>query len=167
MLKVFRFSTEILCDSCVLLLKALSCDIVELLCLILFFLSACNNFPFPAFVTMICWTSIEVLLNLVAPLDSAMPSLDFEQIEIFWTSEFDSVSILFYSLNVTRTIPQMQFPYLIWVFFLLNLSNSINGLWLWFHEHWTFSSYGLLIFSRRLSKSWCSLALHVLSFEFE
>ena len=35
-------------------------------------------FPFRAFVTMIYWTSTEVLLNLVAPLDSAVPSLDFE-----------------------------------------------------------------------------------------
>ena len=41
------------------------------------------NFPFSAFVTMIYWTSTEVLLNLVAPLNSAVPSLDFEQINIF------------------------------------------------------------------------------------
>ena len=53
------------------------------------------NFPFRAFVTMIYWTSTEVLLNLVAPLDSAVPSLDFEQINVFWTSGFDSVSIVF------------------------------------------------------------------------
>ena len=44
---------------------------------------ACNNFPIRAFVTMIYWTSTEVLLNLVAPLDSAVPSLDFEQINVF------------------------------------------------------------------------------------
>ena len=43
----------------------------------------CNNFPFHAFVTMIYWTSREVLLNLVVPLDSAVPSLDFEQINAF------------------------------------------------------------------------------------
>ena len=40
--------------------------------LILFLMFACNNFPFCAFVTMIYWTSTEVLLNLVAPLDSAL-----------------------------------------------------------------------------------------------
>ena len=44
---------------------------------------ACSNFPFRAFVTMIYWTSTEVLLILAAPLDSAVPSLDFEQINIF------------------------------------------------------------------------------------
>ena len=43
-------------------------------------MSGCNNFPSRAFVTMIYYTSTEVLLNLVAPLDSAVPSLDFEQI---------------------------------------------------------------------------------------
>ena len=46
-------------------------------------MSNCNNFPFRAFVTMVYWTLTEVLLNLVAPLDSAVPSLDFEQINVF------------------------------------------------------------------------------------
>ena len=53
------------------------------LCLILLFMFICSNFLFRAFVTMIYWTSTEVLLNLVAPLDSPVPSLDFEQINIF------------------------------------------------------------------------------------
>ena len=53
---------------------------------------------------MIYWTSTEVLLNLVAPLDSAVPSLDFEQINVFWTSGFDSVSIVFNSLSVSRCL---------------------------------------------------------------
>ena len=48
-----------------------------------------------------CWTSTEVLWNLVAPLDSAMPSLDFEQVNVFRTSGFDSVSIVFDSLSVS------------------------------------------------------------------
>ena len=39
-------------------------------------------FLFCTFVTMICLTSAEVL-NLVARLDSAVLSLDFEQINIF------------------------------------------------------------------------------------
>ena len=53
------------------------------LCLILFLMFAFNNFPFRAFVTIIYWTSAEELLNLVAPLDSAMSSLNFEQINVF------------------------------------------------------------------------------------
>ena len=78
-------------------------------CLILFLVFPCNNFLFCAFVTMIHWTSTEVLLNLVAPLDSAVPSLDFEQINVFWTSDFDSVSIVFDSLSVSRSFPELYF----------------------------------------------------------
>ena len=63
-------------------------------CLILFLMFTCNNFPFRAIVTMIYWTSTEVSANLVTPLDSAVHSLNFEQINVFWTSGFDSVSIL-------------------------------------------------------------------------
>ena len=50
-----------------------------------FFMSefACNNFPFRAFVTMIYWASTGVLLNLITPLHSAVPFLDFEQINVF------------------------------------------------------------------------------------
>ena len=73
-------------------------------CLILFLMFVCNNFPFRAFVTMIYWTSTEVLLNLVPPLNSAVPFLDFEQIIVFWTSGFDSVSIAFDSLSVSREV---------------------------------------------------------------
>ena len=51
-------------------------------CLILFLMFDCNNFPFRAFVTMIYWTSTEVLLDLVGPLNSVVPSLDFEQINV-------------------------------------------------------------------------------------
>ena len=79
-LKVFKFDTGILRDSCAVpLLKTLSRlpQSVAFLCLILFLMFACNYFPFRTFVTMICWTLTEVLLNLVAPLDSAVPSLDF------------------------------------------------------------------------------------------
>ena len=60
-----------------------------------------NNYPFRAFVTMIYWTSTEMLLNLVAPLDSAVPSFYLEQINIFLTSGFDPVIIVFDSLNVS------------------------------------------------------------------
>ena len=79
-LKVFKFDTGILRDSCAVpLLKTLSRlpQSIAFLCLILFLMFACNNYPFRAFVTMIYWTSTEVLLNLVAPLDSAVPSFDF------------------------------------------------------------------------------------------
>ena len=104
LLKVFRFDTGILCDSCaVLLLKTLSWPPQS----VAFY----AWFPFCAFVTMICWTSTEVLLNLVPHLDSAVLSLDFEQINIFWTSGFDSVSILFDSLSVSRRIPELHFSY--------------------------------------------------------
>ena len=106
LLKVFRFDTWIFHDSCaVLLLKTLNwlpqylfmSDFASHVCLLYFL--------FCTFVTIICWTSTEALLNLVPPLDSAVLSLDFEQINIFWTSSFDSISILFNSLSVSRRIP--------------------------------------------------------------
>ena len=87
LLKVFKFDTGIIRDSCpVPLLKFLSrlLQSVAFLCLILFLMFACNNFLFHAFITIIYWTSREVLLNPVAPLDSAVPSLDFEQTNIFF-----------------------------------------------------------------------------------
>ena len=89
-LKVFKFDTGILRNSCAVpLLKRLP-QSVTFLCLILFLMFACNNCPFRSFVTIIYWTSTEVLLNLVAPLDSVVPSFDFEQINVFFlTSGFD------------------------------------------------------------------------------
>ena len=88
-LKVFKFDTGgILRDSCtVLLLKTLSRlpQSVAFLCLNLFLMFACNNYPFRSFVTMIYWTSTEALLN---PLDSAVPSFDFEQINVFFNFWF-------------------------------------------------------------------------------
>ena len=113
-LKVFKFDTRIPRDSCAVpLLKLLSRlpHSIAFLCLILFLMFACNNYLFPAFVTMICWTSTEVLLNLVAPLDSAVPSFDFEQINVFLTSGFDSVSILFNSLSVSRSLSELYFSH--------------------------------------------------------
>ena len=72
---------------------------------------ASNNYPFCAFVTMIYWTSTEVLLDLVAPLDSAVPSFDFEQINVFLTSDFDSISIVFDSLSGSRSLPELYFSH--------------------------------------------------------
>ena len=57
-------------------------------CLILFLMFACNNFPFRAFVTMIYWTSADMLLNLVASLDSAVPSLDWIRRDTEYPSVF-------------------------------------------------------------------------------
>ena len=76
---------------------------------------AWSNFLLCAFVTMIYCTSTELLLNLVAPLDSALSSLDFEKISIFWTSRFQSVSIVFDSLSVSpNCISHIRFK---WSFF--------------------------------------------------
>ena len=86
LLKVFKFDTGILRDSCAVpLLKTLSRlpQSMGFLCLVLFLMFACNSFPFLAFVTMIYGTSTEVLLNFVVPLDSAVPSRDFKQINFF------------------------------------------------------------------------------------
>ena len=51
-------------------------------CLILFLVFTCNNFPFRALLDFRI-IGLQVLLNLVAPLDSSVPSLDFEQINVF------------------------------------------------------------------------------------
>ena len=72
---------------------------------------ACNNYLFRAFVTMIYWTLTEVLLNLVAPLDSAVPSFEFKDHNVFLTSGFDSVSIVFDSLSVSRSLPELYFSH--------------------------------------------------------
>ena len=84
---------------------------IAFLCLILFVIFVCNNYPFRAFVTMIYLSSTEMLLNLVAPLDSAVLSFDFEQINVFRTSGFGSVGIVFYSLSVSRSLPELYFSH--------------------------------------------------------
>ena len=68
-----------------------------------------------------------MLLNLVALLDSAVPSLDFEQINVFLTSGFDSVNIVFDSLSVSRSIPELYFLHSVEVLLLLTLRESIYG----------------------------------------
>ena len=55
--------------------------------------------------------SAEVLLNLVTPPDSPVLSFDFEQINVFLTSGFDSVSIVFDSLSVSRSFPELFFSH--------------------------------------------------------
>ena len=75
-----------------------------------FFMFACNNFPFCGFVTMIYWTSTEVLLNLAVPLDSAVPSWLWAN-QCFEMFGFDSVSIVFDSLSVSRSLPELYFSH--------------------------------------------------------
>ena len=54
-----------------------------------------------------------MLLNLVAPLDSAVLSLDLEQIISFLTYGSDSVGIVFDSLSVSRMLPELYFSFLL------------------------------------------------------
>ena len=78
--KIFKFDTGILRNSYAVPLLKASRRLpqgIPFLCLILFLVFAFNKYPFRAFVTMIYWTSTEVLLNLAAPMDSAVPSFDF------------------------------------------------------------------------------------------
>ena len=117
LLKVFRFDTGILRDSFAVLLRKTLSQLPQCVAFYAWF-------PFRTFITMICWTSTEVLLNLVSPLDSAVLSLDFEEINIFWTFGFDSVSILFDPLIVSRRIPKLNFSYSIYVFLLLLWMNQ-------------------------------------------
>ena len=67
----------------------------------------------------------EVLLNLVVPLDSAVPSIDFEQ--IFRTSGFDSVNIVFDLLSVSRSLPELYLP-----FDLSVPSSNLGRINIWF-----------------------------------
>ena len=81
-LEVLKFDTRILRNLCAApLLKTLS----KLSQSIAFFMSdfVSHAFLSCASVTMIYRTSTEVLLNLVAPLNSAVPSFDFEQSMFF------------------------------------------------------------------------------------
>ena len=102
-----------------------------------------------------------------APLDSAVPSLDFEQINVFWTSGFDSISLyLIHSLSAEGSLNcisriRFRFPSsdLDWI--------NICFMAFWFHYHCTVFRYELLNFSRRLSILCCSLNLDISSFEFE
>ena len=112
--------------------------------LILFLMFACNNFPFCEFVTMVYWASIEVLLNLLAPLVSAVTSLDFEQINVFWASGFYPVSIVFNSFSVSKSLSELYFLHSIYLFLLLTLKELILGPWLGFHQHYTVSRYDML-----------------------
>ena len=128
-LKAFKFHTGILRDSCAVpLLKTLSRlpQSIAFLCLILFLMFACNNFPFRAIVTMIYWTSTEVLLNLVTELELLLTlrkSMIFELPVLI-------VSIVYDSLSVSRSFPELYFSHSVQLFLLLTLRESIYGSWL-------------------------------------
>ena len=103
---------------------------IAILWLILFLVSASNHFLFAAFVTMIYWTSTGALLNLVAPLDSMCLLLTISKSMFFWTSGFDSTSILFDSLSVIRMLPNcISYTR----FRCFSLSKPTYGSFLWFH----------------------------------
>ena len=72
---------------------------IVILCLILFLMPACNHFPFRAFVTMICQTSIKVLLILAASLDSAVYSPEFEHNQSFFFETVVLILLVFYLIR--------------------------------------------------------------------
>ena len=72
-----------------------------------------------------------MLLNLVAPLDSAVPPLEFEQINVFLTSGFDSFSIVFDSLSVSRSLPEF----------------CVTSFWFYHHRLWWSSWHAMLALS--------------------
>ena len=94
LLKVFRLDTGILRDSCaVLLLKTLS----RLPQSVAFY----SWFPFRAFVTMICWTSTKVLLNLVPPWIQLCFILNLSKLTFFeFPVLIPSVFYLIHSVSV-------------------------------------------------------------------
>ena len=107
--------------------------------------NSCNThiaqyFEMPDFVSHVClqWFSVSCICNndlldvhrsvaenLVVPLDSAVPSFDFEHISVFWTSGFESVGIVFYSLSA-RTLYKNN--WLLLMFLLLSFMTSIYSI---------------------------------------
>ena len=75
--------------------------------LVLFLMDSCNNFSFCVFVTMIYWTSTEVLLKCCSTGFSC--AFYFEQINVFLTSGFDSISIALIR-SVSAEVCQIVFP---------------------------------------------------------
>ena len=99
---------------------------ITVLCLILFLMSAWNYFSFRAFATMTCWQSTEVFLNLVALLGSAVPCLDFKQVNVFWIYGLLSGSILF------NLLCQPKVPWIVFLAFDLDvLSSGLEGINVW------------------------------------
>ena len=72
-----------------------------------------NNFPFRALLDFRI-IGLQVLLNLVAPLDSSVPSLDFEQINVFGLPVL--IPLVLYLIRfdlicVSRSLPELYFSY--------------------------------------------------------
>ena len=68
-------------------------------------------------------------MNLIASLDSSVPSLDFDRLSGFWTSGFDSISIVFDLLSVSRSLAELYFSHLIKCSFFWPWENEyiVNG----------------------------------------
>ena len=105
---------------------------------------AYNDFPLRAFVTIIYLTSTEVLLNLVAPLDSAVPSLYFEQNLFFELPVL--IPILFYLIPSVSAEGSLNCISRIWF--------RCSLFWPWVNRYMvhgfdsSVSGYDLLSFSR-------------------
>ena len=89
LLKVFKFDTGILPDSCVvLLLKTLS-RLPQSIDLYVLFYFCLLLFP----LLLVCSNDLlsvnRSAAEFVAPLDSAVPSISFEQINVFWTQKYE------------------------------------------------------------------------------
>ena len=115
-LKVFKFDTGILRDSCAVpLLKTLSRlpQSIAFLCLILFLMFACNNFLFRAFLTRFTARQQKCCLILLLHWIQLYFLLTLSKINVFGTSGFDSVSVVFDSLSISRSFPELHFSYLI------------------------------------------------------
>ena len=68
-------------------------------------------------------------MNLIASLDSSVPSLDFDRLSGFWTSGFDSISIVFDLLSVSRSLAELYFSHSIKCSFFWPWENEyiVNG----------------------------------------
>ena len=114
--KVFKFDTRILRDSCAVpLLKTLIRlpQSIAFLCQILFLMFACNNFLFRAFLTMIYWVFNRSVAESCYSTGSYCAFSWLWADNVFWTSGFDSVSIAFYFLGVSISLPELYFSHLI------------------------------------------------------
>ena len=126
----FRFDTGIFLDACVLTKNfeqtttGCSLFISDFVC------HGClQYFLFRTFVAMICWTSTEVLLNLVAPMDSAVLSLTLNKLNVFEVP----LLISLVSAQCQQKLPWTVFLAFSLVVLLLTWGESIYGLWFWFH----------------------------------
>ena len=129
-------------------------------------MSSSNHFPFCAFVTITYWTSTKVLPNLVAPLDSAVPSPDFDQSMFFELSLL--IPLVFFLIRsvsaesslycISRTLFRCSFFWPWLNQYMIHLLYSISTA--------QFPAMICSVFIRRLSKSCCWLNLAVSYFDF-